>query len=239
MEESMTNKQHNRYRMYKTVTDWLAEHRDMVQTMPALVIDVDRLHALIVSLEENVAVQETVAVGKTSQKTEKRQSLILALRPVRAALNAYAQHTGDAELREITGFSESSLRNLRQKLILDKAQHIYDRATSLTARLADFAISASELEALRNAIAAFDVSANQKEMGILKRHTARVTIESIMAEIDSVLSDRVDVMIKVLCDKYPAFNAGYLAARVVHNLGTRHEPPAPPPAPPTPPATQG
>jgi hypothetical protein len=229
----METRQRNQYGMYGTVREWLSTHREEIKDVPALGAAIDDFNALLARFEDTIALQATAATGLTEVKGEAHESLVSAVLPVRAALTAYARRAGQTQLRVVADFSESAFRTMRHREQWESATIIHQHAAALKDALAPFGVTAADIDALRDAIAAFDVSMNTKDVGIVRRRTARHTLESLAGEIDRLLTEQLDVIFEVFRKKNPALFTGYKAARTVHNLGVRHEaqPPAAPPAP--------
>lgn len=230
----MTTKQRNRYIMYLTVRDWLKKNAARVEHLPAFADIIREYDDLVRGIEQAVDLQGTSSLGKASRKEEMLDLLLQRLFPVSSVLNVVSQAKALEPVKTLTAVSEWRLRHLRDSEIVERADQIHRAAMECAAELEPYGIDAAQLEVLKAAIETYRSSLEDKELGVVSRMGARTSIASLIADAGELLDERLDRMMELFDESDPSFYEEYFGARIVRDLGVRHDVPAAPPSPDTP-----
>jgi hypothetical protein len=218
----MRTRQRNRLRMYQTLSEWLAKNEEVMQDAPAfapLIKDFDLIVEKIVDAAEH---QGTVTIGHTPRKVKATEQLISALIPVRAMLRALALRTGREELAILSGASEWGLRSLRDAELAERASLLQRHALALKTELASYGVTEKQIDDLGAAVISYTKSLDDREIGLVERKEARVSLEALFAQADDLLTTQLDTMVEFYRDANPVFYEGYFVARSIRNTGVRH-----------------
>lgn len=218
----MTNKQHNKFGMYRAV---LA----LLESSPAVVAEIKALADAKASLATEIDVigalaqqQSQPLAAARAGKDEAMADLARATIEVSGALTAYASEKGLPDLREQVKLKRSELLALRDAAQVTRAQQIHAAALPLVANLADFDVTAASLTALQAKIDVAAASLSAPRSAIGARRTATVGLNGAFARADEVLELRIDRLVEKLQARQPAFYAHYRSARVIVDVGGGH-----------------
>jgi len=233
----MTNREENRYNMFKAVKAVLDANTTLTETIPVFAETITGLHNQIEAIKATDIAFTNSTSGKASVVHVKEEEVMKAFLPVKSALYAYAVKMKDEELKSLSGISESKLKRLRDSEQVLKIKSIYDTAVMNSANLQPYGITAETLTALGNKLAALEDSAENKSTGHTNRSALRTKLDDLFESTDDLLSEQLDHLIELLREKESAFYNQYFAARVVYDLGGSQDKPGngggttPPPPP--------
>jgi hypothetical protein len=156
-------------------------------------------------------------------------------------LHALAMKNNDADLQAKTAFELSDLVHLSDTVIAPRCRDIHTLATANAAALTAYGVTAEDIAALDTAISDYTdlLTAPRQAMVARKEVTGNLAEDEDSA--DSLLENELDKAMRKFRTKDAPFHGEYSSARMIIDLGTRHEKPAPPAngpaAPPTPPSS--
>ncbi len=221
----MNDRERNFVRMEGTVIDVLQPEIQPGKTtfaaIPILTTAIESLISganLIGALDARQSGRRDGVLGGKKDATRLLLDLTMI---VAGAVRAFATITGDIVLKDQMTFSRSSLAELPDEAIDDKAQVIHDTATThLAALTANYGINAARLTSLQDRITAYGLAVNSPR-------GATIDISSIVGLIDAqILKDRdllenvIDPLMLQLAESNPALYARYKAARIIVDINT-------------------
>ncbi|MFA6978189.1 MAG: hypothetical protein WC209_02610 [Ignavibacteriaceae bacterium] len=215
----MTNREENRYNMFKAVEAVLAANTVVTSTIPVFEETITGLHEKIEAIKATDIEFTNATSGKTSVVHVKEDEVMKAFLPVKSALYDYAVKEKDEELKSLAGISESKLKRLRDSERRLKIKSIYDTAVLNTANLQAYGITAETLSALGGKITALENSAANKTTGHTNKSALRTKLDDLFESTDELIKERLDNQVELLREKETAFYNQYFAARVVYDLG--------------------
>ena len=208
--------------MYRSTVELLEKNTTKTASLPAFEVSFGKFGTLV----DQIGDKEKERMGKTSGKANARDecedALVLGTVIVSSALTAYANSIGNAQLKAAVKVSESQLRYARTNEQLNLAKMVLDLATANLAALGPFGVTQAILEDLKARIAAYDAATKQVSSGMAERVGARTAVSDLFIQADQILKDELDRMMQFFRVSAPEFYNDYRAARVIRDIGVRH-----------------
>ncbi len=190
--------------------------------LPKVAADVATLKGLVNQIQEDAGIQGTATEGVAAGKNRKQVAMINLVLPIADELHALADERGDDVLAAKTAVVFSDLANLADAEVPRRCQEIIDLARADLAELAAGGIEAADVDAAQAAVTACQPSATRD--AIVGRMGRTQAIEEGIKAMGALLRTRVDKRMAKFKAKQPAFFTDYSNARIIVDLGQRHEP---------------
>ena len=186
-------------------------------------------------------VQRSARAGVTLGKRELTDLLVDEALLVAGALCAYGRAKGDSQLCAFSDVTRDDFIRLADADIDDKALGIHDRAKAIldaqtatppvagAPKVADFGVTADELSALHNRIAAYAEVVQSPRAATVKISTATEAIVARFEAADDLLKMVLDKLAPRFKKSAPDFFSGYNGARVIVDAASARKVPAPAP----------
>jgi hypothetical protein len=231
----MNKEQENKLTMYEAVLTILNNNGAAIDAIPALAELKDEFVTLVGNIRVKGIEKREATAGKTATKQAAEDAMIPVLLGVASAVYTYARRVNNSEMQAISNVRESKLRKIRDTELVSIATSIHTQATANAAALGDYGITAPMLADLQTKISAFATAIGGREGGVAMQVGATTALTSMFDEADDKLVEDIDrLMEQVRSTDVDLYNE-YFAARVIKDIGVRHEPVPPPiPPPPTP-----
>jgi hypothetical protein len=230
----MNKEQENKLTMYEAVLSLLNNNNDAIDAIPAIA----DLRNDFVTLVEQIRVKgrekREATAGKTATKQSAEDALISVLLGVASSVYTYARKVKNNEMQAIVNVKEGKLRKLRDTELVSLATSIHAQATASVAALGDYGVTAAMLADLLTKINIFNSAIGARESGVAVQVGATAALTSLFDGADEILLEDIDrLMEQIRTNNVDLYNE-YVAARVIKDIGVRHEPVEPIPPPPTP-----
>jgi len=228
----MTKIEENKFSMYRAVNSVLNENQLTVATMPALDNAKTSFATLIASINEKDNTFKTTAAGKTDVKKSVKEDLLNVLVPCTNALFAYASKANIADLKANTKVSISKYQLMRDNDLINKARSIHDLLNSNLRLLADYGITALKVTELNDKLNGYINAIGNQDISHASKSAARQSLSELFDQADAVLKNEIDSLMESFKTSNEVFYNKYWSARVIKDLGLRHEDqpePTPPP----------
>jgi len=182
--------------------------------VPAFQQAVDELEDLV---EEIVAAAEAQDArrGPAADKARALQLLGDEAHAVVAATHACAVASGNEALALRTDVSRSSVTKGRDAAILARCKEIHATASDLLDSLADYNVTAADLNSLKKKIDAFESVRSKPREKIASSTAATKRLAKLFRQVNTVLSRRLDRLVVKFKATQPKFYEEYKAARFV------------------------
>lgn len=188
----MNNKQENKLSMYNAVKRVLTLFESRWGAMAGFSRAVTSFYGRIDAIERTGANQEKKITGIATDKQDLKESLVeIALR-VAGAVHAYAFETENDELGESVDYQRTDLTHMRDELLDQRCSNIHAAATEHISSLADFGITPTVLDSLRDAINAFHEKSPQPRTAISTRSTYTESLVENFDRTDLILTEQLD-----------------------------------------------
>jgi hypothetical protein len=172
-------------------------------------------------LEEG-AKQETIITGIAENKKQIRTALIDAAMKVVNGAVAHAIITNDMELKNSIDYSKRELMNARDTELADKTGLIYAIAYPLRESLAARYVTAEDIERVNALTLEYVNEIPAPRMAIIERKGASDSIKMKIKEMDDLLYNKIDLIIRSYGYVKKSFEEEYYGARKLVRTGVRH-----------------
>jgi len=157
----------------------------------------------------------TKTKGPSRSKTERREQLATAAAEIAGDVYSYGAAGQNRPLQASVDYSYSLLLGLRDLILADTAQHIYDVAEAHLTPLADYAVTPARLQELQDAISSFNAGKNTPRQQVTEGKAARIAIRTQFTALTQLLEERLDRSLRKYARSHPDFYHRLTAARIV------------------------
>lgn len=213
--------------MYDAVRTVLGEHESAWGETPAFVGSIELFKSKLTDLKMTAMQQEMLVKGVSKMKAEYKSKLVNEAWHLRYALLLHADANSLVNVKESLHYSLTDLRASTEMLLFIRATKIKDLAFEYAPEIEQFGISEEMILAFGVTLENYDQAMTSVRNGIVSRKTVTSSIELRIAEIDRLLSAKIDIMVKLLKVEHETFANDYINARkIVDAKGKSSSPPA-------------
>jgi hypothetical protein len=230
----MNKELENKLTMYEAVSTLLGNNESIVTTVPAFVALKNDFTARVQEIHRKAIAKRDATAGKTETKQEAKDSLVSALMAIAAPMYTYARKVKNNEVKDIADVRQSKLEKLRDTELVSRATSIHTQANTIGAALEPYGVTIAMITDLDTKINNFNAALGERESGMAIRSGATTALIDLFNAADELLNEDMDRLIETLRVSNTDFYNEYFAARVIKDIGVRHEPVTPTPPPPTP-----
>lgn len=201
--------------MQKYNSAWLA--------MTAIAELVTRLTGYTDAIQDKTGVQGSALTGIAGGKRRNRVDMMQKAIALAGDLHALATKTNDSMLQGKTAFELSDLLRQNDTVIGPTCQQIYDLANANQAGLTDYGVVKEDVMALKTAIDAYTGLLTKPREAVVGRKEVTGSIAQDEDAADKLIKDELDPAMRKFKTKNASFFSEYTSARMIIDLGERHE----------------
>lgn len=210
--------------MYLAVLGVMAKYDTVWSAMMAVADMVTRLQALTASIQETSGVQGSPLTGIAGGKRRQRMVMMEKTADLAGDVHALAVKNGDAETEAKSDLELTDLIRLGETVVAPRCQEIHDFANTNAAALqSGYGVEAADIAAQQAAIDAFKPLLTKPREAVVARKEATGNIAEDEGTTDKLLKKELDRTLRKFKTKNAAFFGEYTSARMIIDLGTRHE----------------
>jgi hypothetical protein len=221
----MIKHQENKLTMYRSVQSLLQANVAVTATVPAVGALETEFGELLNQIQATSVARDQATLGKRSFKAGRKDALVTAILHISAGLVAYARSQEDAELKEKAVVRQSQLRRLRDTDLAARGRAIFILASDRVAVLETYGITPQTLTDFEATIIAYDEAIGIRESSVAERVGARHALNALFRKTDTLLQEGLDGLIEQFRDSHRQFYDEYWSAKVIKDIGIRHEKP--------------
>lgn len=215
----MTDSQENKLSMYQA-TDAVMDANSTIWTPVTSVSDIStKVKAIIVEIQQLRQVQELDTKGITVNKTVVREELTTATLKLINGLVAFASFNENYQLLGEINYTPSELKQARDTIFYDKAALIQAKAKPLETELGDFLITPDDITNQNALLEQYATAIPEKRAAVSVSKTSTYDLKLKFKEMDTLLKEKLDKLIKIFEPTYPDFVMQYFTARIIIDLG--------------------
>ena len=162
--------------------------------------------------------------GLAAQKKGARKALVGAAFTVCSGLKAYASAGEDKKLFAQSDYSRTALARGREADMVNRCQSLLklgnENADALAAK---YNVSANDVKALKNGIAAFGEVQSKPRQGRAASAAATKELEKLFAEMDKTLNEQLDPLLAKFESTNADFHSEYQTARAIVDSAASHD----------------
>jgi len=191
-------------------------------------------NALVKSIKEDSRLVQdaqkggsNISTGATQDK-ETAGDLAIALAVKLSKLTqVYALEKNNMTLHNQIRLTRSGLDFYGDAELVPVLEDFRQRLASLDPEVTEYGVTAAEIARLETLTSAFDAIKSNPRIIITERKSHNTNIPALIRHIRLSLS-KIDKLINIWADSFPQFLSNYTNARIIIDLGGRHEKPVPP-----------
>ncbi|MDP2335109.1 MAG: hypothetical protein Q8N05_01410 [Bacteroidota bacterium] len=215
--------QESKIKMSRSVSGILTSYEEVVTRTPGLNAAHDALNNLIGETERHNRGQLNNGTELTTQKNDARLVLETGAIHISAAMAAYATAPNDPTLKVLKDkyqVNDTEIKKKRDMQLFSYAYSLYDDATPYAANLEPFA-TAGEVAQLKDKADNFNALLPQRRTQVSKSSLSTQNLEEAIAQIDVLLNNTIDILMKPWETKEADFFKAYKNARVIVDSASR------------------
>lgn len=219
----MKTKIKNRIDMYESVLSVLKNNQAIWGNTGMIVSKVEQLEEGLILLHANAAIQDSVTLGIAQLRKERWNELAKTIISIQDALWVYGNGTNNFELMARHKLAPSVTVKLSASARLIRIDVITTDLETYGSFLVDYGISAETIQQFHDGVTVYRDATTSPRTAIIERKSVRLEIENKSNELNSLLRNELDRMIRPFSASHPSFVIGYFNARqVVHLKGKRY-----------------
>lgn len=218
----MRDELENRFTMFKAVAKLMQTNASKYSGIPAIASAVTQLNDLLDQITGTDNLKGHSTDGKTNEKNRMRKNLETESLRIASAAGALGASIKDDKLRALGKITKSSLKELRDTQLFNEAQNIFNVANDHIAELADYGVAVLELNNFKQLFTDYNNALDSKESSFATSSSASKQLPVIFKDVDSLLTEQLDKLMENFRTKDALFYGEYKSARLIKDLGIRH-----------------
>ena len=219
----MQKNQESKIKMSRSVSGILNAYEEVVMRTPGLNAAHEALKNLIGETERHTKNQLNKGTEITVQKGNARLVLENGVIHIGAAFAAFATASEDPAIKIFKAkyqVADTEIRKLRDMPLFSYSYSLYDDAAPFASMFEPFA-TAEEVMQLKDKADNFNALLPQRRTQVNKRSIATSNLDDAITQIDDLLNDTIDVLVKPWETKEPDFFKAYKNARLIVDPASR------------------
>lgn len=216
----MTKDQEAFFGMALKVKNFNAKNATSMTAVPAVAGFYTQLNTLITQLVTADIGSRADLTGYALSKSFKRTTLETLSLKVSNAISSYAVVNNDAVLQKRADFPTSKWYLCSEEELITQANIVKNLATPLSATLVPFGATAADVTALGTALTAFTDAISDPTLAIDQRKEDNEKVVETIDQIRTLLTDRLDVLMRSFEVNNPSLFSLYRSARAIDTNGS-------------------
>lgn len=216
----MTKDQEAFFGMVLKVKNFNAKNATSMTAVPAVAGFYTQLNTLITQLVTADVGSRADLTGYALSKSVKRTTLETLSLKISNAISSYAVVNNDAVLQKRADFPSSKWYLCSEEELVTQANIVKNLATPLSATLAPFGATAADVTALGTALTAFTDAISDPTLAIDQRKEDNEKVVESIDQIRTLLTDKLDVLMRSFEVNNPSLFALYRSARAIDTNGS-------------------
>lgn len=217
----MKDRQENKLSMYLAVKNVLDSNQKAWSSMTALKRAITQFNDKLLTINILRAEQEASIKGAAMSKFDRRENLTKIVLSVIGKAKAYATETKNQDLAAAVKLVKSDLERKRDTTFFNTCQMIYEKILPFVNDMGEYQLTTDELNKLKTATNGYGEVLQKPREAISKRKTTGETLDSVMSEIDKLLKDQIDPLVKTFEETNKDAVHTYKNARIIVDIGKR------------------
>lgn len=215
--------QESKIKMSRSVSGILSAYEEVVGRTPGLSTAHETLNNLIGETERHTQNQMNKGTEITVQKDNARLVLENGVIHIGATFAAFATVSDNPEVKKFKAkyqTTDTVIRKMRDMPLFSYSYTLYNDATPFASQFEPFA-TVEEVAQLKDKADNFNALLPQRRTQVSKSSLATANLDDAIVQIDSLLNDTIDVLVKPWETKEPDFFKAYKNARFIVDAASR------------------
>ena len=211
----MNAQQQAKLTMSRTTEQILDDNASIIAAVPALVSLIVLVKSVIASILTATQLADVNLTGIAADKGNAKNHLAFTASDFADIIGSFASATKNATLKQEVNYSYSKLWRMRDEALAPVCRIIHDRAAENLDALRDYGITPQKLSAFDAAINDYVAKTPKTRTAIVNRRTQNANLRALFNQLDDILKNQMDGLMKNFRTSHPDFYNAYLAAREV------------------------
>jgi len=194
----MTTQQEVFFSMVLKVKNFAAKNPSVIASVPGASAQFSQLNGLVSQLIAADSGGLADLTGFAISKAGKRQSLETLSLKMSNAISALAVNLSDVVLQKRADFPSSFWYKASDDELISQATILKNLATPQAAALVPYGVAAADITAFSTALEGFINSVSDPTLAIDQRKVDKEKVESLIDQIRTLLSEKLDVLMRIL-----------------------------------------
>lgn len=222
----MNKRQTATLNMWHAVQVALRQFTETVKSNPGFLQRVQKFKSIHEQLHNHAQAQLYTSRGVTMNKDEVRTQAEKLGFVIAANIRSWALANGNHEIAENMYFQKSTLKRMKDAVVLETFELIAGKATTLAGNIAELGTSAEKLDEYRDIVDNYGRMLGYSRNSINNKSNATQNLAAIVRQGRTLLKD-MDKVIYNLEEKDPDFLRVYFKARELVSTGGKDHPDGP------------
>jgi hypothetical protein len=220
----MNDRQNAKLNMAQRVSDTLTAYADVYSDIVPVQKAVAQYQQIIADIRAVAIEQFAVKAPVLTQEKRMAEDKMIEV-AVRVANTLYVVgfESGNKELTNLLGLSDSSFYRVEDNAKLTLAQRLYGLAQQHAAELAPYGYDGEKIAEIGAAIDGYKNLIAKPMNAIAERKQKTTNLKELFARLDSALYDKLDKLLVLFKSSNPDFYGEYRTARNFIDFSTRHK----------------
>lgn len=211
----MNAQQEAKLTMSRTTEQILDDNANIVAAVPALVSLIILFKGVIVSILNTAQLADVNLTGIAQDKGSAKSHLAFTASDFADIIGSFASATKNATLKQEINYSHSKLLRMRDEALAPVCRIIHDRAEENLDALRDYGITPQKLTAFDTAINDYAAKTPKTRTAIVNRQAQNANLRELFKQLDDILKNQMDGLMKNFRSTHPDLYNAYLAAREI------------------------
>lgn len=216
----MNAQQEAKLTMSRTTEQILDDNASIVAAVPALVTLIVVFKGVIAAILNASQLAGVNLTGIAADKGSAKNHLALMASDFADIIKSFASATKNATLKQEVNYSYTKLSKMRDEALAPVCRIIHDRAQENLDALRDYGITTQKLALLDAAIDDYAAKSPNTRTAIVNRRAQTANLRILFKQLDEILNDQMDGLMKNFRVSHPDFYNAYLAAREIIDTHT-------------------
>ncbi len=208
-------------RMVKRTIEYLNQNIEYWQSNAAILVIIKTITLLYEKIENYQEQQQIKIDGYANRKNTQKILTVTSTNMITSVLSAYASAVNDETLLGKVNYSRSDIWRLRDMELENLSKTIIKIAIPLLPELVEYNFSQEILDKYSADIKLYNETRSEPIKAIKRRKTATALLKPLMSELRTIISSRLDKIMKIYETTNPEFYMGYIKHREIVDASTQ------------------
>lgn len=219
----MNKHEANKLMMFDSVISFMDVNSEKYVSIPIITETVTQFKTAVAEIKAMDLEFIGSTKAETADKWLKEEALINAIFKIASTLYVLGIKTKNTELMVKNKVTKSSLDYLREPMLVNKSTEILASGNQYKAELVNYGITEEMLIEAQGVIDAFEGAVGKQSDAHVNSVAEREALRVKFSAGTALLYDELDPMMELYEESDPLFYDGYQNARMIKDLGIRHE----------------
>ena len=215
----MNSHEKNKMSMFNAVEAVINKYKEIVDAIPPLAEAITKFRQSMAEIFKRNDEYLGVTEGAVAAKNNSLDDLVERAFRLGTALYALGRKTDNEQFKSAGDMSITDITHMREPDIEQYCSKIAVLARASATELADFKVTAEEMDAFDKALDTYQQLVDSKDAKAAESKAARKALYECFDKTDEILTEDIDTIVELAKISNPDFYEQYQAARTIRDLG--------------------